>query len=331
MGRRAAPGPDHRPRIRLADAAGRGAAGLRGRAGSRAVRPEHAGWRGPGPGRAARGGRRWRLDAAVRRTPGGHRRGRHPAWAARRDPLRPGRPRPGDPAGAGTRVAYQPGLGGSRRGERGDRRRAARAAGRAGPPGGLAARTRRHGPGPAVGGPVVQYPGQRHGGDRHAARRYHPVRPGTAAHPVHAPGQDPRHRVAERAGRLGQRGGPGGAQPAQYRGGYPRPGYGPGRGGPLDDDQARRCPAVLPRAAPPAPGHDRTHRLGPDPRPGPPARSRGRRAGPAHAAGSAAAARGRPAAAPRPGQRGRDHAGRHRARRGAARARAPRGGRGGRA
>ena len=128
------------------------------------------------------------------------------------------------------------------------------------------ARARRRGTGPAVGGPGVQHPGQRHGRDRHAARRDRPVRPGTAAHPVHAPGQDPRHRVAERAGRLGQRGGPGGAQPARHPGGRAGPGHGPGRRGPLDDDQAGRRQAVRPRAAAPASGHDASCGLGADAR-----------------------------------------------------------------
>ena len=171
VGRGAAPGADHRPGVRLDDAARRAARGLRGRARARALRAEHAGRRRPGTGRAARGGGRRRLDAPVRRAPGRHRRGRHQARPARGHPMRPGRSPRGDAAGARLRLPYQPGRGRSGGGERGHRRRAAGAAGRAGAAGGGAARARPRRPGPALGGPVVQHPGQRHRRHRHAAGR----------------------------------------------------------------------------------------------------------------------------------------------------------------
>ena len=100
VGRGAAPRADHRPGVRLDDAARRGPRGLRRRARSRALRAEHAGRRRTGARGAARGGGRRRLDAAVGRAPGRHRRGRHQARPARGHPQRPGRCRPGDTAGA---------------------------------------------------------------------------------------------------------------------------------------------------------------------------------------------------------------------------------------
>ena len=96
VGRGAAPRADHRPRLRLDQAARRGARGVRRRARPRALRAEHAGRRRPGARGAVRGGGRRRLDAAVGRAPGRRRRARHQARPARGHPERPGRSRPGD-------------------------------------------------------------------------------------------------------------------------------------------------------------------------------------------------------------------------------------------
>ncbi len=233
-------------------------------------------------------------------------------------------PGPATRQAAGHDRRHQPGRRPGGGGERGDRRRAARTAGGAGRPGRLAARPRPRGAGPALGGPVVQHQGQRHGRHRHAARRDRPHRTGTAAHPVHAPGQDPRHRVTERARPGGPRRGPGRPQPARPARGHPGSGDGPGGRRALDDDQARRRQAVAPRPAPAAARRDPAHRVGPDAGAHPAAGPRGPRDRPAHAPRPAAAARGGPRPAPRPGQRGRGDPGRHRARRGAARAGAAR-------
>ena len=127
VGRGAAPRADHRPGLRLDDAARRGAGGVRRRARSRAVRAEHAGRRRPGARGAVRGGGRRGLDAAVGRAPGRRRRPRHPARPARRHPGRPGRSRRRRCAQALDHISpHQPGRGAGRGGQRGHRRRACR-------------------------------------------------------------------------------------------------------------------------------------------------------------------------------------------------------------
>ena len=263
MGRGAAPWADHRPGVRLDDAARRGPRGLRRRARSRALRAEHAGWRRPGARRAARGGGRRRLDASVRRAPGRHRRGWHQARPARGHPVRPGRSRPGDAAGARLRLPYQPGRGRSGGGERGHRRRAAGTAGRAGAAGGGAARPRPRRPGPALGGPVVQHPGQRHRRHRHAASRDDDRRPGAAAHPVPAARPDQGPGITERTGHIGHRRRARRGQPPRHPGRRPGARHGPDRGRPLDPDQAGGRPAIAASRDDAASRADPAHRLRP--------------------------------------------------------------------
>ena len=287
MGRGTAPGADDRPRVRLDGAARRGTPRLRRRARSRAVRAEHAGRRRPGARRAGRGGRGWRLDAAVGRAPGRHRRGRHPARAARGHPVGPGRPRPGNQSGARPHRRLAPGHRRSRAGERGDRRRPARTAGRAGAAGGVAARPRCRRAGPVVGRQVVQHPGERHRRHRYAPGRDRRARPGDPAHTVPAARPDTGPGVHGRARRVGHRGRAGRRQPAWRPGRRPGPGDGLGRRGRLDHDQADRRPAhpdAPPAAyaasatgvgggcagtAPRAGRNDPAHRLRPDPGPDP--------------------------------------------------------------
>ena len=93
LGRGAPPRADHRPRLRLDDAAVGPAAGGRRRARARAVHRQHAGRHRLGARRAGRRGRRRRLvgaDRGARRRP---RRARGAARAARRHQGRPRRPR----------------------------------------------------------------------------------------------------------------------------------------------------------------------------------------------------------------------------------------------
>ena len=196
---------------------------VRRRARARAVRAEHAGRRRPGARGAVRGGGRRRLDAAVGRAPGRHRRARHQPRPARGHPQRPGRSRPGDARrrstaaratslGAVPAVAVSAVTGAGLPELRdaldelagGAARRPTR------PPrsgSGSTARSASRGSGTVVTGTLPA-------GTVTAGR-------GTAAHPVAAAGQDPRPGVAERAGRVGRRGGAGGGQPARRPGRFP--------------------------------------------------------------------------------------------------------------
>ena len=178
------PRADHRPRVRLDDAAVRSRRRVRRRPRARAVPGQHAGRPRPGAHRLLRRRRRRGLAGAVERPPRRRRRAGHRTRADRRSPGPTGPPtaaprRRARPARAREdRSAGRP----RGRGVRGGRHRPGRPAHCAGRRAGPGARAGRHRAAAVVGRPVLHHHRRRHGGHRHARGGHHrPRRPARRA------------------------------------------------------------------------------------------------------------------------------------------------------